>query len=329
MAFPMPDLGSPTGTAGVASANPVVQMGRRATLVLPAASEGVMKGPDGRYYVSVRALANMPGTGSIRAISGDPFAGTLEVTEITSGLNSPLGLVIVGNNLFVVDRNRVWRVDLTTGEKVIHVAPDGFPGGSPANGVPGGALNLNGITADANGQLYIADSTRSVIFRVNLMPRTNPNDGTYAATVYLNNGLVSPLTGPNNLLFDPKGDISGVPGSILVTDTTARNLVAIHPLAQGETAPSMAPIIAPNIGQVDGMTFDAQGNLYLSSFSNNGQILRIKPDKTMEVFAQRANTMDPVLQGPSDIWVDVDKNLLIVPSITGTTMTFIDLQPAP
>ncbi len=268
---------------------------------VPTRSEGVAKGPDGRYYVVVPDNP-VPGNGKIKAISGDPFAGTAMVSDVATGLNSPLGMVFVGNDMFVVDWNMVWKIN-TSGEKSVFLAPSAFPGGNPALGIPGGALSLNGIDADANGNLYMADSTRSVIWKATQQG---------VVSIFLNNGPVSPLTGPNNVLVDTSGQISGKAGSLLVTDSTNANLVAIAPDA------SAAPVIATGLGRPDGMTFDAQGNFYISDVGG-GRVFRMRPDKSIEVILTG-------LTSPSDIWVDKQKRWLIVPSISSPRFRFYELQ---
>ncbi|GEM_PF-1617483 len=283
------------GILGAARATPIVQLDM---IEVPGfeTPESVAVGPDGRYYVSNIGGNGVPEDGSIKAISGNPFDGTVTVTDVATGLNDPTGTVFVGTRLFVVDDDRVWQIETTgdmAGEKNVFLPPDRFPGGTGM---------LNDIAADEDGHLFISDTNRGIIFAANL-------DG--EVTLFLDAGPANPLRMPNGVIVDEEGGFGGEPGSVLVIDLRNGNLVAIAPDG------SSASIIARRFGAGDGLAFDAAGNLYISDFVR-GRVFRLEPNLSSSVIAR--------MRSPADLTVDVERNWLVVPNFLKDTVTFVRLS---
>lgn len=275
---------------------PMFQINRRVELRGFMTPESAAVGPDGRYYISNIGSLNRDEDGTIKVISGNPFDGTAEVTDVATGLNGPSGILFMGTELFVVDQGMVWRIETAgemAGEKTVFLPPEAFPGGSE---------QLNDIAADADENIYISDTRRGVIFKADL-------DG--LVSIFLDEGPENPLRSPNGLLIDAEGQLSEQPGSLLVVDVTTGDLVAVAPDG------SSAEVIGEGFGSGDGLVFDAQGNLYITDFLV-GRVFRMAPDRTSEAIART--------QSPADLTVDREKGWLIVPNFLRNRVTFMELE---
>lgn len=89
------------------------------------------------------------GMQSISRLSAD---GRVEQADWAGGLFNPTGMALVGDRLFVVERAGVAEIDAASGETMTR------------HPIPMRAF-LNDIAADAEGNLYVSDSTRGVILR--------------------------------------------------------------------------------------------------------------------------------------------------------------------
>ena len=70
---------------------------------------------------------------------------------------------------------------------------------------------------------------------------------------------------------------------------------------------------------LDGMDYDAAGNLYISSFTG-GSIFRIAPDRSVTKIASGFTT-------PADISVDRAGNQLLIPLFNGHAATTLPITP--
>lgn len=93
------------------------------------------------------------GAGFISKMSLD---GKITVLKWAVGLNAPKGMAIIGKHLFVSDIDRVVKINMDTGAiEATYPAP--------------GALFLNDVAGDADGSLYVSDSSseNSMIYKLN------------------------------------------------------------------------------------------------------------------------------------------------------------------
>jgi hypothetical protein len=274
------------------------QTGRRVEVEGFSTPESVSVGPDGLYYVSNIGRTGTDGDGSIRVISGDPFAGTATVSDLATGLDNPAGTSFVGTDLFVTDGTRVWKIETAgerRGEKSVFLTPDSFPRG------PG---MLNDVAADSNGHLYISDTDEGVIFKANPMGQVS---------LFLDVGPMNPLRRPNGVIVDSEGLISGAAGSVLAVGITGGNLIAIA--SDGGSTQVIASRFGLTIG--DGLAFDRQGRLYIGDF--RGRVYRMMTDRSIERILAGLTT-------PADLTVDQQKGWLVIPSFTDDKVSFVELQ---
>jgi len=243
---------------------------------------------DGSYYVSNinGGPTDKDGNGYISKISPN---GNIVIQKFIGDkkeemlLNAPKGLVIVGQNIFVTDIDTVKGFNKETGR--------------PAALVDLSKLNakfLNDIAWDGQAALYVSDTMADAIFKVDMK-------NNYKASIFKKG---RELGNPNGLFFNPRSKnlmvVTWGSGQILEIGRGGK----VHVLKKG-------------LGALDGLDYDRQGNLYVSSFEK-GEIYRIP-------FYGRgiATVFLSGLTTPADISYDRKKNELLIPSFKGNTVTTV------
>ena len=231
------------------------------------------------------------GNGYISRISA---SGSVVIQRFIGGkpeqplLHSPKGLAIWANKLMVADLDRVHIFDKKNGT---HLRTIDFG--------PLGASLLNGMAVNSSGQVYVSDTIANKIFGFDIQQEDPPKIVREGAE----------LGGPNGLAVNPRSSnlliVSWSTGSVMELDRSAR----LHILKRG-------------LKNLDGVTFDDQWNLYVSSLTK-GEIYKIPflGRGTLSVFTSN-------LQGPADISYDRRKRELLVPlTNAGTVESIPQLYP--
>ncbi|MBI4432588.1 MAG: SMP-30/gluconolactonase/LRE family protein [Candidatus Omnitrophica bacterium] len=243
---------------------------------------------DGSYYVS--NLAGSPtekdSNGYISKISS---SGNIVIQKFIGGkkgdaiLHSPKGLALSGNELFVADIDTI-KVFNKKSQKLTAIVDLSKHH----------VKFLNDLALDAEGDLYVTDMFANRIFKI------KPKKA-YEVTVYKGGPL---LSRPNGLLVNPRSKNLMVatfdPGMILEIDSFG----GIHILKKG-------------LKGLDGMDYDREGNLYVSSFEM-GEIYKIE-----RMGRGPLTTFLKGLTTPTDIAYDRKKNELLIPSMKANTVTTI------
>ncbi len=242
---------------------------------------------DGSYYVSNinGGPLEKDGNGYISKINPN---GSIVIQKFIGGkeavLNAPKGLVLSGKTLFVTDIDVVKGFNKENGKLTVTVDFSSFS-----------AKFLNDLTADSQGVLYTSDMLTNRIFKIN--PAKN-----YEISVYSN----SPeLGGPNGVLFNPKTK------NLMVVTWTKGEILEI------ERSTGKVHVLKKGLNGLDGIDYDASGNLYVSSFQK-GEIYRIP--------LYGRGTITTYLGGlrtPADISYDRKRDELLIPSFEGNTVTTV------
>ncbi len=256
---------------------------------------GVYKNPEsfivdpetGSYFIS-----NVNGSPSKKDGNGfivklDRDLDVIDGAFISSGggvdLNAPKGMAIVGDTLYVTDITSVRGYDKETGRNVADIDLSGR-----------GARFLNDMVADKDGSLYVSAMHTNTIYKIDT---GNDND----VSVHKRG---SKLDSPNGLVIEPDmGDliVATWGGKILRIDKDGKITTYVSGEYKG----------------LDGIDYDKEGNLYVSSFTE-GKIYRITPEK-------KVTTIKKGLKTPADISVDRKNNLLLVPLMDAGKIITIDL----
>lgn len=197
-------------------------------------------------------------------------------------LHSPKGLAIVDRTLYVSDIDRVRSFDAATGR--------------PLGDMDFSAMKtdfLTGLASDGN-VLYIADSGTDTIFKVTLRPGAKP--------VILVKDPV--LAGPHGLAVNP------VTHALVIVSWNAGKIFEVSPAGALKVLFANS-FFNSRFGNLMGVDFDANGNMYVSDYSM-GKVIRIDS-------ALRIQTIAEFLTTPAGLAIDRKNHLILVPYLTGNT----------
>ncbi len=230
-----------------------------------------------RYLVSNYA------TGSIVAIDE---SGNQEV--FVQNMNATQGLCIVGSVVYVGCDSTVRGFSLNSGNQVMNL---------PVYGVS----NLNDVTADLDGNLYVSDVFGTKIIKV------NTTEQTYSVFVH-----GSGIYRPNGLTFD------SINNRILVCSYRENFPIQAIDLASS----TVTLLMNTSLDYSDGICIDGTGNVYFTSWSTNS-IYKVNRDFTTSPEAIYTNP-----GGPADISFDHINNRIAIPLQGANSVDFIDIAPS-
>ncbi len=244
-------------------------------------SQNYLNLPESVVYDSVhnRYLVSNWGSGDIVQIDS---TGTQSI--FLNNEQCFAGLHIIDSVLYVACREYgVKGFNLNTGENVLDVDI-------------AGATNINDITSDNSGNLYVSYPTGNTIYKVNIAAEQG--------WVFTNSGL----SVPNGLYFDESENrllvvsyrMNSPIQEVILTDSTA------------------FVIVYPGLNNLDGITQDNDGNFYISSWFNN-RVYRLDNTFTNppEVFSNHNDD-------PADIFFDKQNDVLAVPLFFTHQVEFIE-----
>jgi sugar lactone lactonase YvrE len=219
----------------------------------------------GVLYVSNYFL---PGRGFISKVN---LNGEIEELEWVSGLNRPTGLCIFKDKLYAIDRVNLIQIDIES---------DSIENKYP---VPG-AMFINDVGFDSEGNAYITDSRAGVIHRF--------SNGEFE--VWLQGGEISD---PNGLYVDKNKLIVGNSGDGCLK-------------AVGLSDKKVSTIACLGTGSImDGVRPDGRGNYIISDY--NGRVFLVSPSGQKTLLL---NTKTPQLLC-ADLEYIPEQKLLIIPTL--------------
>lgn len=223
----------------------------------------------------------------------DPDTGT--ATRFVDDLISPTGMAILGDVLYVVDRDGVRTFDRATGAPLGTIA-------LPAVSVSDGFIFHNDICGGADGRLYVTSTNlngdlevlgQSAIFLIEAGEAE-----VFARDLPLGpNGCI--LQGAKNVIFTSFGE-----GGVYRINASGKIQEVLNPEAVPGGNDS-----AVRIGNVWYITSWAGSAVYRVS-ANGKSVVPVVED----------------LPSPADMGYDATRNRLIVPSPFGNSVTFVELE---
>lgn len=236
-------------------------------------TEKVFQTPESVYYDSdndVLYVANINGSPVVKDDNGfitkmTPNGKVIELKWI-DGLNAPKGMCKYGEILFITDIDEIIEIDISSGKilKKHSIEGAGF---------------LNDIAVDTEGNVYISDTRKSVIYRLknnNVEEWFSNEEFTQANGLFFGNNVL--YAGFNNAI------------------------VKINPRT-GEFK-----LVAEGMGTIDGLNMDENWNFIVSNFT--GKVQYIMPNnKFVELF----DTSDQLINA-ADIFYNPKTKTLYVPT---------------
>lgn len=175
--------------------------------------------------------------------------------------------------------------DLMTGENVLDINIEG-------------STNINDITSDNSGNLYVSYPTGNVIYKINIA------SGQW--WIFAENSL----SVPNGLYFDEENN-----RLILVSYRTNT------PIQQVSLIDSTVSLITyPGLHNLDGITRDSNGNYYVSSWYSNS-VYRLDED-----FSEPPEVFSTHPDDPADIFCDNVNDLLAIPLFFSHDVVFVPVE---
>jgi len=253
-------------------------------------AQNLLSGPECATFdpVNNRYLVSCYPTGRIVQIDSNGVQSYL-----LTGFTRVLSSTIRNNILYFSTINAVRGYDLATTppQLVMNV------------NIPG-SKQLDGMTTDNNGNLYVADydysGTNDKIFKINLT--------TFAWSTFVtaSQGLGS----PQDIEYDPENN-----RLIVVNWFTGSPIQAVN-LSDS----TVTNIVENSIGNFDGIARDTLGNYYISSWATNSVH---KYDKN---FTNPPITIASGLNGPANLSYNAKDNIISVPNYNANNVIFIQLN---
>jgi sugar lactone lactonase YvrE len=298
-------LGLLIGVLGVVPANAWKRGDVNVLATLPAATgsvEGLTVGPDGNIYVPTfgfNAAGALSGNALLFVIS--PSGKIIRKVTIANSSPHMLGL------RFNPATHALWVLDFGVGN-ILNV--DSVTGTSSILASPGAGTGLNALTFDAQGNGYVSDSFKGVIYQV------PPHGGSFSIW------KSDPLLGPGTGLTPPFGangvEFSQDGKTMFVANTAFHQIIQIAVNSDGSAG--AASIFITGINAPDGIALDRNGNMWICS-NQEDEIVII--DKTGKVIAKlgdfRGLDQDGIVDGflfPASLDFSKDGSTLYVSNLT-------------
>jgi trimeric autotransporter adhesin len=268
-------------------------------------------------------IAEVAGNGTA-GYSGDGAAAA------SAELNYPVGVALDGSgNLYIADTNNNVVRMVTTAGNISTVAGNGTAGYTGNGGAATGA-ELNGpygVTVDASGNLYIADTNNNAIRKVTTAGTISTVAGT-GTSGYTGNG--GPATSAK--LSGPAGIAVDASGNLYIADSSNYVIRKVTTVGIISTIAGTGTIGYSGLGSVAtsvdlawpvGLALDASGNLYIADASNS-VILKVTPTGTLTTVAGNGKigysgdgglAINAELHYPVGVSVDGSGNVYIADSL--------------
>ena len=246
--------------------------------------ESVVQAKDGSIYISEIVEFGKDGDGQISKVDKKG-----NVTVFAKGMDDPKGLAMIGDKLYVADKNRVLEVS-KDGSWQVYGAQMAFPG-TP--------VFLNDIATDKLGNLYVSDSgdlkSGGQIFKI--------AKGGAPITVIADSKNPDILA-PNGLLFEGRNNLLSV-------DFESGILYRVN-LSTGATSK-----MAEGFGGGDGLVKTKAGKIIISDW---------KAGKINELVAGKARLMKDGYKAAADIAITNDGKYLMVPDMKAGELDFVEIK---
>jgi hypothetical protein len=191
------------------------------------------------------------------------------------GLNAPKGMAKVGNRLYVADIAEVAVIDIASGKVIKKIKISGAEG-------------LNDVTATSTGIVYVSDSKKATIWRIE-------ND---KPALYLEN-----MQGVNGLRA-VKNDLYIASGKSFVKADIKKHVTPVATLPEG----------------IDGIEPVGNGDFIATAWG--GWIYYVSADGKVETMLDTS----PQKKNTADIGYDPVKRIIYVPTFFGKTVSAYKLQ---
>jgi len=248
--------------------------------------ESVIQAQDGRIFVSEINEFGKDGDGQISVIDK---SGKLSI--FATGMDDPKGMAIIGDNLYVADKNRILKVN-ADGNWQVFVAAEAFPS------IP---QFHNDLERDLQGNyLYVSDSgdleKGGAIYRISL-------DGQVETVI--DHTRDARILAPNGLLMDDSGDV------LLFVDFSSGILYSYNMKTDVLTD------LAEGLGGADGLVHHPNNLMFVSDWKNG---------KVYSVLHDEVKLVKDGFQAAADIALTTDGKYILVPDMKAGELHWVPVN---
>lgn len=230
---------------------------------------GVAIDVSGNLYVTDsfnHMIRKISSSGVVTTIAGNGVAGLTNGNGVTAQFNYPRGIVIDNlGNLYIADTSNHSIRKVTPSGAVTTIAGNGIAGFVNGTGTSTRFNNPRGVTIDASGNIYVADSSNHCIRKITSTGVVTTFSGT--GTLGSDDGIFGRFNQPYGLAYDTSG-------LIYVADTfnhkirTVNSLGIVSSYAGTGVAGFNTTGVAIQFNKPSGICFDSTNNIYISDFDN-------------------------------------------------------------
>ena len=269
------------------------------------ANEPAFAQPESAYFYT--SGSTDPGVYFISSTNGNEMGwvsklaadGSIIDTRWATNIRNPMGMRVSGKRLWVNNITEIIGIDLKDpSDRIVYSIDD--------------AILLNDLATDSSGYAYLSDSMNCRVVRIDLATGEN---STFISTLPSSpNGL---LVHGDKLYIASWGIMSEQPEERAEWITqTAGDLYWVS-LKQSE---NVRHIVAPELGNLDGVEIDQQGNIYVSDWEN-GKLYKISSsNKTVIELGQYK-------QGLADLGLNSLTGELVLPIMLSSEVLFYNPSP--
>jgi hypothetical protein len=269
------------------------------------AEQPVFSQPESAYFYT--SGSTDPGVYFISSTNGDDVGwvsklaadGSMIDSRWATDLRHPMGMRVSGKRLWINNTTEIVGLNLDNpNDRIVH----------PIDG----AISLNDLATDFSGYAYLSDLLNSRVVRVNLATGEN---STYISTL---------PSSPNGVLV--QGDRLYIASWGVMSDRLEERAEWITKTAGDlywvslKDAKKSRHIIAPELGNLDGVEIDRNGNIYVSDWES-GELYKISSGtKTVISLGQYG-------QGLADIGLNSLTGELVLPVMLSNEVLFFTPSP--
>ena len=269
------------------------------------ANEPAFAQPESAYFYT--SGSTDPGVYFISSTNGNEMGwvsklaadGSMIDSRWATNIRNPMGMRVSGMRLWVNNITEIIGINLKDpSDRIVYSIDD--------------AILLNDLATDSSGYAYLSDSMNSRVVRIDLSTGEN---STFISTLPSSpNGL---LVHGDKLYIASWGIMSEQPEERAEWITqTAGDLYWVS-LKESE---NVRHIVAPELGNLDGVEIDQQGNIYVSDWEN-GKLYKISSsNKTVIELGQYK-------QGLADLGLNSLTGELVLPIMLSSEVLFYNPSP--
>ena len=269
------------------------------------ANEPAFAQPESAYFYT--SGSTDPGVYFISSTNGNEMGwvsklaadGSIIDSRWATNIRNPMGMRVSGKRLWVNNITEIIGINLKDpSDRIVYSIDD--------------AILLNDLATDSSGYAYLSDSMNSRVVRIDLATGEN---STFISTLPSSpNGL---LVHGDRLYIASWGIMSEQPEERAEWITqTAGDLYWVS-LKESE---KVRHIVAPELGNLDGVEIDQQGNIYVSDWEN-GKLYKISSsNKTVIELGQYK-------QGLADLGLNSLTGELVLPIMLSSEVLFYNPSP--